>query len=105
VTLDHRTPVLAFALELRFDLDVRRERLAALGLTPGPWLSDLKARIAAGERETTIVLPNGSIPTVCHLADKILIVRRYQDEPVRVYSEVSARCPRTVVPWHLRRQR
>jgi ribonuclease BN (tRNA processing enzyme)/GTPase SAR1 family protein len=179
VTLDHRTPVLAFALELRFDLDVRRERLAALGLTPGPWLSDLKARIAAGERETTIVLPNGSIPTVSHLADEILIVRpglklvyatdladtmenrsrlerlaqgahvffcespfcyadseqgartghlttracgeiataahveklipfhfsrRYQDEPVRVYSEVSARCPRTVVPWHLRRQ-
>jgi len=179
MTLDHRTPVLAFALELRFDLDVRREQLATLGLTPGPWLSDFKARIAAGERETTIVLPNGSIPTVRDLADNILIVRpgpklvyatdladtienrtrlqrlaqgaytffcespfcdadseqaartghlttracgeiatashveklipfhfsrRYQDEPARVYAEVSARCTRTVIPWHLRRQ-
>jgi len=179
MTLDHRTPVLAFALELRFDLDVRREQLATLGLTPGPWLSDFKARVAAGERETTIVLPNGSIPTVRDLADNILIVRpgpklvyatdladtienrtrlqrlaqgaytffcespfcdadseqaartghlttracgeiaaashverlipfhfsrRYQDEPARVYAEVSARCTRTVIPWHLRRQ-
>jgi ribonuclease Z len=179
MTLDHRIPVLAFALELRFDLDVRREQLANLGLTPGPWLSDLKARIAAGDRETTIVLPNGSIATVRDLADDILIVRsgpklvyatdladtienrtrlqrlaqfaqaffcespfcdadseqaartghlttracgeiatashverlipfhfsrRYQDEPARVYAEVSARCTRTVLPWHVRRQ-
>src|SRR5207237_5986590 len=39
-TLDHRTPVLAFALEMEFDLNVRRDRLAALGLPPWPCLSD-----------------------------------------------------------------
>jgi ribonuclease Z len=179
VTLDHRTPVLAFALELKFDLNVRRERLAALGLTPGHWLSDLKVHIASGERETTIVLPNGKIHTAGHIADEILIVRpgpklvyatdladtienrkrlqalaegaqaffcespfcdadseqsmrtghlttracgeiataacveklipfhfsrRYQDEPARVYEEVSTRCSRMVVPWRVLRQ-
>jgi ribonuclease Z len=74
-TLDHRTPVLAFALEMKFDLNVRRDRLAALELTPGPWLSDLKARIASGERETTIVLPNGAIETAGRIADQVLILR------------------------------
>ena len=43
-TLDHRTPVLAFALELKFDLNVRRERVTSLGLTPGPWLSSRNGR-------------------------------------------------------------
>ena len=74
-TLDHRTPVLAFALELKFDLNVRRERVASLGLTAGPWLSDLKLRIASGERDTTIVLPNGATQTAGQIADEILIVR------------------------------
>src|SRR5262245_32645529 len=73
--LDHRTPVLAFSLELKFDLNVRRERLVTLGLTPGPWLSDLKRRIAAGERETTIALPNGTTQPAGAIADDILIVR------------------------------
>ena len=74
-TLDHRTPVLAFALELKFDLNVRRERVASLGLTPGPWLSNLKLRIASGERDTTIVPPNGATQTAGQIADEILIVR------------------------------
>jgi ribonuclease Z len=74
-TLDHRTPVLAFALEMTFDLNVRRERVAALGLTPGPWLSDLKARIASGERETKMVLPNGAVETAGYIADQVLILR------------------------------
>jgi ribonuclease BN (tRNA processing enzyme) len=74
-TLDHRTPVLAFSFELKFDMNVRRERLVAIGLTPGPWLSDLKTRIASGEREATIVLPSGATRTAGDIADEILIVR------------------------------
>jgi ribonuclease BN (tRNA processing enzyme) len=73
-TLDHRTPVLAFALEMKFDLNVRRDRLAALGLQPGPWLSHLKACVASGERETKITLPNRTTQTAGPLADELLIV-------------------------------
>jgi ribonuclease BN (tRNA processing enzyme) len=177
-TLDHGTPVLAFALQMTFDLNVRKDRLAELGLTPGPWLSDLKAYVASGEREATIALPNGTAQTAGHVADEVLILRpgpklayatdladtlqnrtrlqklaegahtffceapfceadteqsartghltagacgeiataahverlvpfhfsrRYQDEPERVYTEVSASCMRTVIPWQIRR--
>jgi ribonuclease Z len=74
-TLDHRTPVLAFALEMKIELDVRRERLALLGLEPGPWLTHLKDCIASGKRETRIVLPNGTIQAAGQLCDELLILQ------------------------------
>jgi ribonuclease Z len=46
--LDHRTPSMAFALEEREQVHVKPEALAELGLAPGPWLSALKAAVAAG---------------------------------------------------------
>jgi ribonuclease Z len=49
--LDHRTPSIAFALEERESIHVKPEALAALGLAPGPWLSGLKAAVAAGAPE------------------------------------------------------
>jgi ribonuclease Z len=178
-TLDHRTPVLAFVLEMKFDLNVRRERLAALGWTPGRWLSDVKAHIASGERDTMVALPDGTTQTAGRISDEILILRpgpklayatdladtiqnrtrlqalaegahtffceahfceadigqsvktghlttracgeiaagaqverlvpfhfsrRYEDDPARIYEEVSKRCSRTVVPWRIRRR-
>ena len=39
MTLDHRTPVLAFSLEPALDIKVRKERLDAHNLTPGRWLT------------------------------------------------------------------
>jgi ribonuclease BN (tRNA processing enzyme) len=74
-TLDHRTPVLAFALEMKFDLNVRRERLAALGLKPGPWLSDVKAHIASGEHDTMVVLPDRTTQSAGRISNEILILR------------------------------
>jgi ribonuclease Z len=46
--LDHGTPVLAFAFEPNVQINVRKDRLAALDLTPGPWLTELKRRFAGG---------------------------------------------------------
>jgi ribonuclease BN (tRNA processing enzyme) len=178
-TLDHRTPVLAFVLEMKFDLNVRQERLAALGLTPGRWLSDVKAHVAAGDHDTMVALPDGTTRTAGRLSDEILILRpgpklayatdladtvqnrtrlqalaesahtffceahfceadtgqsvktghlttracgeiaaaahverlmpfhfsrRYEDDPARIYEEVSRRCSRTVIPWRMRPQ-
>jgi ribonuclease BN (tRNA processing enzyme) len=74
-TLDHRTPVLAFALEMKFDLNVRKDRLASLGLAPGTWLSLLKECIASGKRDTEIELSNGATQTAGQIADEVLILR------------------------------
>ena len=66
--LDHGTPVLAFAFELATQVNIRKERLAARGLTPGPWLTGLKQRILAGDFAATVDLPDGGCQTVAELA-------------------------------------
>ncbi|HEX6998574.1 MAG TPA: hypothetical protein VF322_10545 [Gammaproteobacteria bacterium] len=73
--LDHRTPVLAFALEPRMQINVRKERLRELGLAPGPWLDALKRHILAGAHEALVRLPDGRERSVAALADELVIVR------------------------------
>ncbi|MDJ0929069.1 MAG: Clp1/GlmU family protein, partial [Gammaproteobacteria bacterium] len=73
--LDHRTPVLAFSLEPELDLKVRKEQLLALDLEPGPWLTALKANIAAGQSGETVVLPDGTTRTAGELAEQLLLIR------------------------------
>lgn len=46
--LDHGTPCLGFVIEEEMHLNVWRTRLEARGLPTGPWLSELKAAVAAG---------------------------------------------------------
>lgn len=74
VELDHLTPVLAFSLEPRATQHVRGDRLAALGLAPGPWLTALKCRAAAGDPGALIELPNGESREAAALARELLIV-------------------------------
>lgn len=72
--LDHLTPVLAYALESRATIRVRKDALAASGLRPGPWLTDLKDRISAGESRALISLPDGSTRDAALLAAELLMV-------------------------------
>lgn len=44
--LDHRVPCLAFALEEKFRVNIRKDVLQSMGIPPGPWLMDLKEKIA-----------------------------------------------------------
>jgi ribonuclease Z len=53
VTLDHRTPCLAFALEQKTRINVWKDRLERLGLPVGPWLNDLKAAVRRGVPDET----------------------------------------------------
>ena len=46
--LRHSTPCLGFALTERFGVNFLKTEMAALGLTPGPWLSRFKAALYAG---------------------------------------------------------
>jgi len=51
--VDHELPCLAYALEEKAQFKVAKDRLAALGLSTGPWLRDLKLAVLAGAPGTT----------------------------------------------------
>jgi ribonuclease Z len=51
--VDHDIPCLAFVLEEKARVRVAPQRLAALGLTTGAWLRDLKRAVLAGAPGTT----------------------------------------------------
>ncbi len=74
IELDHHTPVLAFALELDRTLNIRKDRLLRKGLEPGPWLTELKLRVTAGELEQELTLPDGSQQKVADLAAELLLI-------------------------------
>lgn len=73
-TLAHSSPVLAFALEPARQPNVRKDRLAARGLAPGPWLGELKRRAQAEELDALIELPDGATERVGRLAAELLLV-------------------------------
>jgi ribonuclease BN (tRNA processing enzyme) len=74
-TLDHRSPVLAYAFEPARTLNIRKDRLQARGLKPGPWLGELKRCLQAGEKTARITLPDGSHATVAMLAADLVLIR------------------------------
>jgi ribonuclease BN (tRNA processing enzyme) len=73
--LDHRTPVLAYALEPTAEIKVRKERLVASGLAPGPWLNDLKRAILEHADTASLELPDGSKKNVRTLANQFVMIR------------------------------
>ena len=42
VVLDHKIPCLGFSIRERFHVNIIKDGLKALGLTPGPWLTEFK---------------------------------------------------------------
>jgi ribonuclease Z len=74
VTLDHVSPVLAYALEPARTLNIRKDRLRARGLPPGPWLRELKRCVQAAEGATRIRLPDGASETAQTLANELVLV-------------------------------
>jgi ribonuclease BN (tRNA processing enzyme) len=73
-TLTHVSPVLAYTFEPARELNIRKDRLQARGLAPGPWLGELKRRLQAGAISVRIVLPDGTSETVQALADELILV-------------------------------
>ncbi|MEJ2690764.1 MAG: Clp1/GlmU family protein [Deltaproteobacteria bacterium] len=73
--LDHGgLPVLAFGLELAPKFNVIRDRLAERRLAPGPWLGELKKKVAADDLKAMILLPDGSKALASDLAAELLRV-------------------------------
>ncbi|MEZ5541751.1 MAG: MBL fold metallo-hydrolase [Pseudomonadota bacterium] len=73
-TLTHVSPVLAYAFEPVCEFKVRKDRLQARGLVPGPWLGELKRRLQCGEDRVRINLPDRSAQSVRALADDLILV-------------------------------
>jgi ribonuclease Z len=75
VVCDHRIPSLAYALTFSMEIRVRKDRLTALGLAPGPWLGLLKTCIAGKRPEVEIDLPDGSRRSAGELAQALTLIR------------------------------
>lgn len=74
ITLDHGTPVLAYAFEPAQQVNIRKDRLRARDWAPGPWLTQLKRQLLAGGQDQSIELPDGSRASVAALADELALV-------------------------------
>ncbi len=75
VQLNHHTPVLAFSLELTQTLNIRRDRLRATGMEPGPWLTELKQRLLAGNGDALIALPDGQQRRAGELGRELVLIQ------------------------------
>jgi ribonuclease Z len=51
--VDHDVPCIAYALEEKAHVNVAKDRLAALGVSTGAWLRELKHAVLSGAPETT----------------------------------------------------
>jgi ribonuclease BN (tRNA processing enzyme) len=78
IMLDHGTPVLAYSIELMPRLNIMKKRLADMGVSPGPWLGELKRAIAAGNRDARILLPDKSMASAGTLADDLILASPVQ---------------------------
>jgi ribonuclease Z len=52
--LDHEIPCLAFSIQEKFHVNIKKDRLEALGLEVGPWIMDFKQALFAGNDPTSI---------------------------------------------------
>lgn len=56
--LDHGIPCLGFAIKERFHVNIHKEKLAALGLPTGPWLTEFKqALFESGDLKSEFEIP------------------------------------------------
>lgn len=72
VTLDHGTPVQAYAFESKAKLSVDKSALKTLNLPAGPWLKRLKSLVDKGDRKALITLPGHGERQVGEFAEVLL---------------------------------
>ncbi|WP_395741821.1 MBL fold metallo-hydrolase [Prosthecobacter sp.] len=69
VTMDHRTPTLAYVIREKARRNVETSRLPALGLKPGPWLKQLKESVSGSE----VVVIDGVTHSMDELREKLIV--------------------------------
>ena len=73
VTLDHKTLVAGYSFEQPATFNIRKEKLKQMGLASGPWLGELKLKLAQGRMEEIIAPPGMAPESVESLAAKLVI--------------------------------
>ena len=75
ITLDHHgTAVMAYAFEPDKMINVRKDRLRAHQLAPGPWLNVLKQAVLSDNPNTLVSLPDGREVAAGALAADLIIM-------------------------------
>ncbi|MGB5457721.1 MAG: Clp1/GlmU family protein [Gammaproteobacteria bacterium] len=75
ITLDHHgTTVIAYAYQAERQLNIRKDRLEARQLEPGPWLNTLKQHMLNHNASAMLQLPDGSEAVAAQLADELLLI-------------------------------
>jgi ribonuclease Z len=54
VILDHDIPCLAFSIQEKFHINIKKDRLESMGLEVGPWIMDFKQALFAGSDPSSI---------------------------------------------------
>jgi ribonuclease Z len=77
--LDHGIPTLAFAVQERFKINIRKDVLERMGITPGTWIHRLKEALYANEDlEEIIELPEKKFFSLKELAEQLTIITKGQ---------------------------
>lgn len=74
ITLDHGTPVQAYAFESKAKLNVDQAALKAYGLNAGPWLNQLKQCLIEDNQEALIRLPDNTSRKAVELGTRLVTV-------------------------------
>jgi len=73
--LDHHgTPVIAYAFEAEQQINIRKDRLKARGLEPGPWLNELKQQLYSNNPTAAIQMPDGRHESAGTLANELVVI-------------------------------
>jgi ribonuclease Z len=75
ITLDHHgTQVMAYALQPDIQVNIRKDRLRARKLSPGPWLNVLKQHILMNNDTGLVQLPDNTAASAGDLAQDLAII-------------------------------
>lgn len=69
ITMDHRTPTLAYIVREKARRNIDTSRLPSLGLKPGPWLKQLKE--SAGGTDTVVI--DGVTHSAVELRERLIV--------------------------------
>jgi ribonuclease Z len=76
--LDHGIPALGFAVKEKYKINIRKGVLEDLGLTPGPWIYELKQALYADQGLDEVVELSKKKFTLKELADRLALITKGQ---------------------------
>jgi ribonuclease Z len=77
--LDHGIPTLGFAVEEKFKINIKKDILETMGLTPGPWVQALKQALYKGnDPEDAIMISENKKFSIRELASLLTLITKGQ---------------------------